>query len=396
MHYNVRHGCRVCPSGVLEPVLDLGDQYLVNFVQKADYALPKAPLELMRCSACGLLQLGATVEPDLLYRKFWYRSAVNDTMRGALRDVVLHGGRYHQYGNWLDIGANDGYLLSEVPRTMTKVAVEPARDFTEELAAKSDHAIMDYFSRAAVEAVAGEKKYQVITSCAMFYDLDNPHPFVQDVADMLAPDGVWINQLNDAPTMIKQNAWDAVCHEHVCYYDFPTLDRLYREHGLYVREVTYNETNGGSMRVVAGKEEKTPFEFIEGVARPTLKGFADRARRWKTLMVEMLSGPFGKEPWWCYGASTKGTVLLQYLNEGTNIVHDKFLAVADRNPRKVGLRMVGTWLPITDEAALRAQRPKFALVLPWAFFDEIVSRETSLRDAGTCLVMPLPHPTFIL
>lgn len=383
-----RETCRACSARTLVPILDLGTQYLPRFVPEPDETLPRAPLRLVRCGDCGLLQLLDTVQPDLLYREFWYRSAVNATMREALTDLVAAGRKHHGRGAWLDIGANDGYLLSRVPDSFRKVACEPALNMREDLGEHADHVVSEYFSARVMDSEA----FDVITSAAMFYDLDDPGPFLDDIRACLKRGGIWINQLNDSPTMMRANAFDAICHEHLCYYDIHTLNSLYANHGLRIVSMTHNDVNGGSIRVVAKRAEDVPPSEqlpMVGMPRVTEKdalAFATRTERWKEVFRSHLATWMMSGPVWCYGASTKGGTLLQYLN-----MPEAFEAVADKNPRKHGLRMVGSWTPIKDEIDFRAAKPRYAVVLPWAFREEFIKREEATRAAGTALVFPLPN-----
>lgn len=396
--YKTRTTCRACSDYSLEPVISLGEQYLVNFVPEIDLNLPKAPLDLVRCETCGLLQLRHTVNPELLFRDFWYRTGMNQSMRDAMKDVVATGLRYHTAGRWLDIGANDGYLLSVLPKEFTRIACEPARNFKEALHSVSDHVISDFFT-ADHDFLKGTGRLggcDVITSAAMFYDVDNPDAFVADIARVLSPHGVWINQLNDSPTMLKANAFDSICHEHLCYYDVHSLNRLYERNGLRIIEVTYNDVNGGSIRVVAERAERGSTTAML-LAHPHVSSedagrFAGRVSKWKSRMREQLEGPLSLGgAVWAYGASTKGAVLLQYLD-----MPGAVKAIADRNPLKFGTYMAGTWLPVTDEQEMRGERPKFVVVLPWAFRKEFVEREREMMDSGTCLVFPLPSIEVVL
>jgi hypothetical protein len=95
-------------------------------------------------------------------------------------------------------------------------------------------------------------------------------------------------------------------------------------------------------------------------------------------------------PLWLYGASTKGSVLLQYLDRS-----GAFNAIADRNPQKHGLYMAGSWLTIMPEDEMRRDRPKNLFVLPWAFRDEFIKRERELLDSGTTMIFPLPNIEFV-
>lgn len=398
--YKTRTDCRSCKGTLLQKIIHLGTQYLVNFVPDIDVSLPKAPLTLMRCDGCGLLQLQHTVNPELLFRDFWYRSGINQSMRDALVDVVksVEKVRPEGEGVWLDIGANDGFLLSKVPDSYLRIAVEPARTFTDELRKIADHVVSDFFTAEpdAFYNAKGKGRCDVITSAAMFYDVDDPDAFVADIAKVMSPNGVWVNQLNDSPTMLERNAFDAICHEHLCYYDIFSLKALYERHGLVITQVSYNDVNGGSIRVFATKKRAgvygIPMLGFKSCSLADCLRFADRVKKWKVRFTDFMRGAMAMHgPIWLYGASTKGSVLLQYLESAAH-----FAGIADRNPTKHGLKMAGTWIPVVPEDEMRAQSPRFVIGLPWAFADEFVKREREMLDNGTTFCFPLPDIRFVL
>jgi hypothetical protein len=391
--YTTHTGCRIC-AGELEIVLDLGEQYLPRWIPAVDMPelaekLPKAPLRLSRCVFCGLLQLAEAVEPDLVYRKYWYRSGINASMQTALLDLARDAQAWHTSGKWLDIGANDGTLLKFVPRSFERFACEPALDFTKELTDIADHVTPDYFM-----ASSDLKDMKVITSAAMFYDVDQPDEFVEGIAQTLASDGVWLNQLNDAPAMISGNAWDGICHEHNLYYDLPNLEMLYKRHGLKILRVTSNDVNGGSVRITAARTEHKCNSKPDTDPRLTptpqqVLRFSTRVVRWKQRMMGLADAL--PRPIYGYGASTKGGTLLQYLN-----LPGLLTAVAERNPLKYGTVQSGIWSPIVPEEAMREADPGTLFVLPWAFRKEFVERESEIRARGTMLLFPLPHIEMVL
>lgn len=387
--YTERKTCRLCGSKDVMSLLNFGMQYLVGFLKETNRDWPQAPLDWMYCMDCHLLQLRHQVQGDLLWREYWYRSGVNKTMNDALQSVVRDGLQYHDEGAWLDIGANDGTLLSKVPREFAKIGVEPAFNLKPFCQEHADEVYSDYFTADLFVKPA----FQVITSCAMFYDLENPHTFIEDIKSCLAPDGVWINQISDTAQMLKVNAFDNICHEHCCYYDVETITRLYNQHGLTVISYKLNDVNGGSLRVAAMKKKVSGCTTIgiPAVSEKDLTRFAQRVTRWKALMQQLLDGMEKEGAIWLYGASTKAAMWLQYLDES-----DKFIAAAERNPNKHGLVMAGTWIPITGEVELRQAKPAYAVVGPWAFRKEMLERETELRAGGTTLLFPLPHPEFAL
>lgn len=380
--------CRLCAGKLGERVLDLGVQTLPNYVTLTPGWLPMSPLLLVRCTACGLLQLGHKVAADLMWKEYWYRSGVNQTMRQALDDVVRNGLTFAKAGTWVDIGANDGTLLSHVPATFRKIGFEPALNLAPLLEEHADLVYTDYFK--AQDGLTAD----VVTSCAMFYDLNDPKRFAQDVADTLTDEGVWINQLADAPTMLKSGAFDQICHEHATYLDIYQLNEIYKSAGLHIVSVSHNNVNGGSIRVAAMKKPaRDPQSVLMGMpasAPELVNRFAAKVKRWRAFVQEELVAMTDGDHW-AYGASTKGSVMLQYLNFQSDCVTRRFVGVAERNPAKYGLRMAGLNLPITDEATMRKAEPGYLWVLPWAFEAEFVEREAALLDKGTRLILPLPQ-----
>jgi hypothetical protein len=254
---------------------------------------------------------------------------------------------------------------------------------------QADLLVPEYFSADEVN-----ESCDVITSCACFYDVDDPNQWVADVAELLTPDGIWVNQLTDAVMMLKNTDFMNICHEHVTYWDIYSLAALYERHGLSIRTVTYNDVNGGSIRVIASKGgHKTNLVGHAAVTMELAQGFAKRTERWKSLMREILfeMPSVRNEPIWGYAASTKGCAMLQYLN-----ANERFVAIADRNPAKHGLMMAGCWIPIVDELALRRAQPKYVMPLAFAFKGEFNRREAALRESGTTFIYPLPNPEFVL
>lgn len=392
--FTERKSCRACDSKTLMQVLPLGNQTLPRFTDTNVEVIPAAPLNLVQCGTCGLLQLAHTVNPDSLFREYWYRSSINQSMRDALKDVVAGALEFVDSGCWLDIGANDGYLLSQVPNDFAKVACEPALTFKDELDGEADLVIPDYFTKGNFVRTSAAKP-TVITSCAMFYDLEDPTRFVSDIAEVLDRDGVWINQLNDAPTMMEANAFDSICHEHLTYWGLGQLHDLYRKCGMKIVKIERNDVNGGSVRVYAVHSKRPIKEAHESlftnVTRGTALRFADRVHNWKTATSEILRAEVNRRgPVWGYGASTKAGTLLQFLDEPYC-----FHAVADRNPLKHG-KYMATRLKIVSEDELRARAPKMVVPFIWAFRKEILERERDIRDMGTTMFFVLPNPELVL
>ena len=401
--------CRICQNKNLKHILRLGNQYLVDFLDNKEDVNYVAPLELVLCSkkdnGCGLLQLQHTVPPDLLYRKFWYKSGVNQTIRDDLEDIVrkaekkidLYDGDFV-----IDIGANDGTLLRFYNNSSLKlVGFEPATNLLEEASSGTFKIFNEYFNSRIFEESFGNKKAKIITSISIFYDLDNPHDFVEDIIKILDENGIWILQMNYLVTMLENFAFDNIVHEHLEYYSLQSLEHLLDKHGLEVFDVEQNNINGGSIRAFIKFKDSNKFSISKRVndvmAYETKLGLSDEktyldfAKQIKSLKQQTCK--FIKEEInngkkiYVYGASTRGNTLLQYYGLDSQFIQ----AASERNPAKWGKYIVGSMIPIISEEQARLEKPDYFLVLPWYFADEFVSREKKFLENGGKFLIPLPQ-----
>jgi len=414
MHFQTRTTCRSCGLSNLTPVLSLGEQYVSNFVDEGSSDnVPKAPLELVLCETssggCGLLQLRHTVQADLMFRRYWYRSGINASMTAALQDIANQAEKtvHLEEGDMVvDIGCNDGTLLrSYETRGLALVGFEPATNLIEFAQVGTTRIVNDYFNLESFQEHFGESKAKLITSIAMFYDLDEPNEFVDDVAQVLDGDGVWILQMSYLPSMLKQNAFDNICHEHLEYYSLSSLEALLNRHDLEVFDAELNDVNGGSFRVCVkhrsckslgnqsdSKNRVAQLRKLEADMhlsdRRVYLEFASRVTSLGQKVRHFIEEEHRKgSKVYVYGASTKGNTLLQFWNLDHNII----VAAAERNPDKWGKKTIGTLIPIISEEQARADKPDYFLVLPWHFLDEFVKREQAYLSAGGKFIVPLPE-----
>lgn len=400
---------------VLVPILSLGTQYVSDFVSDDSTGVPAIPLELVLCNpenkGCGLLQLRHTTSPDLLYRHYWYRSIVNGTMQIALRDVAENAQAIVQLRPGdivIDIGCNDGTLLRSYGSSEIKlVGFEPARNLITQ-AEMDTTKIFNAFFNAGDFLSEFKDPAKVITSIAMFYDLEDPNTFVGDVASCLDDEGIWIIQMAYLPDMLEDNMFDNICHEHLEYYSLRTLHWLLKRHNLEVFDVELNDVNGGSIRAYIRHSGARVGTGQFGIARVSaletyeqqldLDGpqiyeeFAGRTRHIARRVRDFIVGETARDKSvYAYGASTKGNTLLQYCG----LDHKLITAAADRNPDKWGTSTVGTNIPIVSEEQAREARPDYFLVLPWHFLREFRTREADFLKQGGKFIVPLPRPVII-
>jgi hypothetical protein len=391
MEVSTRYTCRVCDSPALPCVISLGPQRIASTF---DGQSEPVPLDLLRCEGCGLVQLGHTVSRRELYERYWYRSGVNATMTRHLHDIAFQAAQMVELlpgERVIDIGCNDGTLLDGYGPKVQRIGFEPS-DLAEQAQA-SHHVIRDFFS-----ASAGVRDARVITSIAMFYDLEDPRAFACDVASVLAHDGVWVIECHYLPAMLERNQYDAICHEHLEYYSLRSIERTLPDK-LQVERVETNDTNGGSIRAFirrrydrwgAGRQpEPSVNEMRQRESLITPLHYQRFAREVRTQIRDLRELCRGLAEEGCtihaYGASTKGNVILQAARLGPELI----ACAAERNPAKYG-RKTATGIPIVSEAESRAQKPDYYLVLPWHFREEFCERERDYLRAGGRFIWPLP------
>jgi len=384
MHLIHRTTCRVCGSSALTKVIDLGEQYLQGSFVKPGKELPptrRIPCTLVRCDptrdehACGLLQMEHTVPPEILYSAYWYRSGTNDTMRNHLRTIAEEATALvaKPATRVLDIGCNDGTLLGCYPADFEKFGIDPS-DVTREIGGDIT-VIQDIFPSAELVKRLDNRPCDIITSIAMFYDLEEPVAFTRGIKSVLAPEGLWIFEMS----------------------------YILKEAGMKVFNVSINNINGGSLRCYATHAENFSYrkdEFLQNIKTmrqqefdleldtdKPYKHFQDRINVHRQELVKVLKElkKQGKRIH-IYGASTKGNTILQWCGIDNRVVD----VAAERNPEKYGARTLGTDIPIVSEAESRGMNPDYYLVLPWHFKEEFVRRESETLARGTGLIFPLP------
>ena len=396
-------------------VVTLGDHYVSDFIKsEADYeGRKKYSLDLVLNEEIGAAHLTEIPPSETMWGQYWYRSGINATMTkelGNIVDEITSRVKLNEGDVWLDIACNDGTLLKQVPNKCFKIGIDPADDtFVAESSKVANVIVQDYFSYKAYSN-ATQKQAKVITTIAMFYDLLDPNPFIKDVIEALDDNGVWVLQLSYTPLMIKQLAFDNICHEHAYYHSMDSFKRLFDQHDLKIVDCSLNDVNGGSFRVYVQKNIADVTSFgtspLRDVCNFRVQSLLDYenahynmtdVKVWekfqsdiealKEQTVNFIKEAKAQGKVVCgYGASTKGNTLLQWFG----LDHTMIDAIAERSPYKFGLKTIGTNIPILSEEEVRAMKPDYMIVLPWHFIAEFVQREDEYLSNGGKFIVPCP------
>jgi len=406
--------CRVCENSDLVKILSLGSQYISNYVDEKFVHSndDKVPLDLVLCpensGGCGLLQSKHSASRELLYKEYWFRSGLNESMKSALKDITLNVEKMSTLNSEdlvLDVGCNDGSLLRSYDANVIKVGFEPASNLVNEAKVGTNFIINDFFNSKNFFEIFPEKKCKVITSIAMFYDLDDPNEFVKNIADCLHSNGIWIIQMAYLIPMLKLNGFDNIGHEHLEYYSVKALNVLIEKHGLKIFHVEKNDVYGGSIRAYVTHKNNNEISTSPSVQNiiqdennlglddmTIYNEFADRVNKIKDKLRKFISEQVNNgKTVYVYGASTKGNTLLQFCDFDTDLI----AKAVDRDKNKIGKMTIGTKIPIISEEQARLEHPDFLLVLPWHLIDFFKEREQDYLKSGGKLIVPIPKVKII-
>ncbi len=405
--YKAIEKCRVGGTKNLVSVLNLGHQALTGvFPGSASEPVTVGPLELVWSPDSGLLQLRDTYESSEMYGdNYGYRSGLNQSMVDHLTNKVAYLERLVQprAGDVvLDIGSNDCTTLKayNVPG-LVRFGIDPtARKFASYYPPEIKF-VPDFFSAKNYRSLT-DRPAKIVTSIAMFYDLDDPIQFAREIADVLAEDGVWHFEQSYMPSMLRTNSYDTICHEHIEYYSLGVVEHILDAADLKLIDVVMNNVNGGSFAVTAAKKSNKSLKINHAVINWLLqqedrmglstprpyREFEERVFRHREDLVRLIRDLVadGKKILG-YGASTKGNVVLQFCG----LTAKEIPAIAEVNVEKFGHVTPGTHIPIISEKEARAMNPDYFLVLPWHFKDGILRREKEYLASGGKFIFPFPE-----
>jgi len=399
--------CRVSGTKHLVSVLNLGHQALTGVFPKSDKDnVTIGPLELVWCQNSGLLQLQHSYDANEMYGdNYGYRSGLNQSMVDHLTSKVRYLESLTELKSGdlvLDIGSNDATTLKAYSiSSLKRIGIDPTGSKFAEYYPADIKLVPDFFSAAAYYSVM-QQPAKIVTSIAMFYDLEDPIQFAREVESVLADDGVWHFEQSYMPSMLRSNSYDTICHEHLEYYSLGVVVKILEAADLKLIDVVMNNINGGSFAITAAKLSNNTLKsnravidwLLEQEDRMGLntpkpfREFEERVFRHRDDLVRLIRALVadGKKIFG-YGASTKGNVTLQFC--GLTAVD--IPVIAEVNEEKFGRVTPGTHIPIVSEKEARAMNPDYFLVLPWHFKEGILRREKEFLTNGGKFIFPFPE-----
>jgi len=368
--------CRSCKSTRLKKSFNLGSQKLTGiFPNNKNQKIPSGSLEMMFCENCKLLQLKNSFNPDIMYGdNYGYMSSLNQSMVSHLKKKSI---KLKKLSNLkinetiIDIGSNDGTFLGFFPLKNKLIGVDPTIKKLSKFYRKDIIQIASFFSEKNLRSILNNKA-KIISSISMFYDLENPVKFAQDVYSLLDNNGIWHLEQSYLPMMLKNNSYDTICHEHLEYYSLKSIKYIFDKVGFKIIDLEFNDINGGSFSITVAKKNSKYKEvnhlinwllYKEDLFKyndpKTFKLFFENIKKHKKVFRKLLIDLKKKKKKIIgYGASTKGNVILQYCN-----IDSKLLPyICEVNHFKHNRFTPGSKIKIISEKKAKSKKPDFLLV----------------------------------
>lgn len=398
--------CRNCESKKIKKLFTLGNlSYSGFFPAHQSVKVEKKNLTLVKCSICHLVQLDEKFNPKKLYNNnYGYRTGINSTMTNHVKNIVrqcIKITRLKKNDYVLDIASNDGTLLNFYPNNIIKFGCDPLVNKYKKFYNNIQYKVSDFFTYNNIrKKLNNSNKFKIITSIAVFYDLEKPNQFLKDVSKLLSEDGIFLLELADLYQIVKNTMFDTICHEHIEYYSCEVIKNMVEKNQMRIVDLEYNDSNGGSARFfICHKTSKYKSnnkkikKFINNETKlglkslKTYRNFYLNIHRSKKNLLNLINNISKKNKTiFGYGASTKGNILLDYFG----LTNKEIGYIADRNPEKNGKYTPTSKIPIISEEKAHRLKPNYYLVLPWHFKKEILIREKKKIKKGVKFIFPLP------
>ena len=398
--------CRNCKSRKLKKIIRVGSQPLSGiFYKNKKFNLKKYSLDLYKCKMCNLIQLSKTPKSHQMFGETYeYRTSLSNLMILHIKNKIEYLKKKNlikHHSSVLDIGSNDGTFLNNLNKSMQLFGIDPSAKKFKHLYKKNINIIDNFFNKKNIEDFLQKKigkkiQFDLITSFAMFYDVNDPNSFCSDINKLLKRNGIWILELAYFPLMLKNLTYDQICHEHVTYYTLAIFKKIVEKHNLKIIDVSFNEINGGSIEIVCAKknskfkENKKKISKIltdeKKIKEISYENFNKRINRVR-ILLKMFLNLNSKKKIIGYGASTKGNIVLNHCK----VKNTEIKEICDGSIRKISKYTPGSNIKIISKEDMRRKKPDYLFVLIWSFRKEVIKQELNFLKSGGKLVFHLPR-----
>jgi len=351
VEYTKRTSCAGCGNTELITLLDLGSvPFVGEFPSKIDLDnQTRWSLQLVFCDKCKLVQTDSLINPKVAFKDYKYLSSVS--LSEYFKEVAnVLDKKYNVKGkDILEIGCNDGVLLEPLCELgANAVGVDPSEsvEIAKQKGLKVHRGFFSYNSH-----VTFENKFDLVLSNNAFAHIIDIHDVVKGVNHVLKPNGEFVFEVHYLKSLIVENQWDNIYHEHIYYYSLTALNNIFKQYDMTIIDYEIIPIHSGSIRVtVSNSKQETPQKVLDKIDLESVTICDLSYLTQYSIDVKQHISDFNKMFYNLgknvigYGASGRAGIFCSM----TELDAHDIEFIVDESPQRAGRYLSGTKIPIVD------------------------------------------------